>query len=110
MSEFPIVLVKNLPYSSSTDSLYELFARFGNVHQIRISDGLSQDAPQGTCIVIFTNLASAQKAVQGANGINFQGRYLVVLMYGVDTSKLDRQQYALRADRLEKLKQEHGIQ
>lgn len=109
MSDFPIVIVKNLPYSCSTDTLYQLFGEYGNVHQIRVSDGHSEDAPKGTCLVIFTNFISAQKAALAVNGLNFQGRYLVVLMYNVNISKIDRQQYTIRADRLEKLKQEHGI-
>lgn len=81
MSEYPIVLVKNFPYNSSTNLLYELFEKFGHVYQLRVSDGL---APQGTCYVVYSDLSSAKKAARELNGINFHSRYLVAHMYNVE--------------------------
>lgn len=79
--EFPIVLVKNLPFGASTSLLYDIFGRFGTIHQIRVSDGL---VPQGTCYVVYTNLESAHRAAKELNGVNFQLRYLVAHMFQVD--------------------------
>ncbi|GEQ68103.1 hypothetical protein JCM33374_g1770 [Metschnikowia sp. JCM 33374] len=78
MSDFPIVVVKNLPYDASTASLYELFSNFGKIHQLRISDG---SVPQGTCYVVFLSLDDANKAAKELNGVNFRARYLVAHMY-----------------------------
>lgn len=81
MVEFPIVLVKNLPYNASTSLLFDIFSKFGPVHQLRISDGL---VPQGTCYVVYTNMENAHRAAKELNGVNFQSRYLVAHMFQVD--------------------------
>lgn len=106
---YPFVLVKNLPYSTSTEALYELFTTFGKIHQIRIGDG-SENAPKGTCIVVYSTMDSAKKAALAANGVNFQGRYLVTQIYSPDTSKLDRHQQPTRVQNLHNLKLQNGIQ
>lgn len=98
MSDYPIVLVKNIPYDASTSLLYDIFGKFGHIHQLRISDGL---VPQGTCYVVYSNLNSAKRAARELNGVNFRSRYLVAHMYAVDPE-------ILRGELL-KLKEKYGI-
>lgn len=105
-SEFPIVIVKNLPYSSSTSSLYELFGNYGNIYQVRIAN---ENGQPGTCFIIYNNIESAVKASKGLNGVNFQGRYLVAHLYQVDKSKLSKEDFILRKEQLENLKKHYGI-
>lgn len=105
-NDFPIVLVKNLPYTVSTEALYELFGNFGNIHQIRIPDN---EQNKGTCFVIYNNLANANTASKSLNGINFQGRYLVSLLYSVDKSKLSKEDIIYRKEQLENLKIKYSI-
>lgn len=85
MPEFPIVVVKNLPYVASTAQLLDLFSQFGQVHQLRISDG---SVPNGTCYVVYTSLESARKAAKDLNGVNFNSRYLVAHMHAVSDETL----------------------
>lgn len=85
MSQFPIVVVKNLPYDASTALLYDLFSNFGRIHQLRISDG---SVPQGTCYVVFNVLDDAVKAARELNGVNFKSRYLVAHMLPVSDEQL----------------------
>ncbi|SGZ53396.1 CIC11C00000002504 [Sungouiella intermedia] len=99
MSEFPIVLVKNIPYDASTSLLYEVFGKFGHIHQLRISDGL---VPQGSCYVVYSELASAKRAARELNGVNFHSRYLVAHMFAVDPEILREELY--------RLKEQHGIE
>ena len=51
-NDFPIVLVKNLPYDVSTKSLYELAGKFGNIHQLRIPVDVQN---KGTCFIVYNN-------------------------------------------------------
>ncbi|CAI5758430.1 unnamed protein product [Candida verbasci] len=90
---FPIVQVKNLPFNSSSKSLYEFFGKFGNINQIRINEG--------SCFIIYTNFINAEKAAKVLNGVNFNGRYLITSLYQVDKSKLDDMK--LRKEQLESL-------
>ncbi|CUM55671.1 uncharacterized protein AC631_02861 [Debaryomyces fabryi] len=105
-NDFPIVLVKNLPYDVSTKSLYELAGKFGNIHQLRIP---VDEQNKGTCFIVYNNLSNAIKASKSLNGINFQGRYLVSMHYSVDKSKLSEEDFKYRKEQLEKLKLEHSI-
>lgn len=99
MSEFPIVLVKNIPYDASTSLLYDLFGKFGHIHQLRISDGL---VPQGSCYIVYSDLGAAKRAARELNGVNFHSRYLVAHMYAVDSEILREELY--------RLKDQHGIE
>lgn len=99
MSEFPIVLVKNIPYDASTSLLYEIFGKFGHIHQLRISDGL---VPQGTCYIVYSDLNAAKRAARELNGVNFHSRYLVAHMYGVDAD--------IVREELFRLKEQNGVE
>lgn len=102
--EFPIVLVKNLPYNTSNSSLYEFFGKYGYINQIRINS-----SQPGTCFIIYHNIKNAQRAAQDLNGVNFNGRYLVISMYQVDKSKINEEEMALRQEQLNLLKQQYSI-
>lgn len=85
MPDFPIVVVKNLPYNASTALLYDLFSNFGPIHQLRVSDG---SVPQGTCYVVYVSVDDAVKAARELNGVNFKTRYLVAHMHQVGEDQL----------------------
>jgi pre-mRNA branch site protein p14 len=113
MSEFPIVLVKNLPYTASSEALYGLFGKYGPINQVRVPEN-SGTGPTpgnlGTCFIIYNNVSSAKKAAAELNGVNFEGRYLVSTMYHVDRSKLQQEDLMMRKDQVEKLKRVYGVQ
>ncbi|ANZ73262.1 BA75_01492T0 [Komagataella pastoris] len=91
--DFPIVLVKNLPYTTTGDDLYEVFGKYGNIMQVRLGN---QADTKGSGLIVFKNLKSAQTCVDKANGYNFNGRYLVVLHYTVDLSKIQDEMLEVR--------------
>lgn len=105
-SDFPIVLVKNLPYDVSTGSLYELFSRFGDVYQLRIPDN-SQN--KGSCLAIYYDMNEASRAAKRLNGINYQGRYLISTLYSVVTSILG-DNLSTRWKRLQEVKEKYSIE
>ncbi|CDK28443.1 unnamed protein product [Kuraishia capsulata CBS 1993] len=79
--DFPIVMVKNLPYDATAEELYTLFGTFGNISQVRCGE---QPEVKGTAFVVYNNLKAAKLAVEKLSGYNFNGRYIVVLLYNVD--------------------------
>lgn len=109
-SEFPIVIVKNLPFNTPTDTLYELFGKYGNINQLRVPETSSQDRSNlGSCIIVYNNSSNAKRASSELNGINFGGRYLVSSLYSVDSSKLLEEDYIVRKTQLDELKKQYGI-
>ncbi|CUM66446.1 uncharacterized protein PRCAT00004110001 [Priceomyces carsonii] len=109
-SDFPIVLVRNLPFDITSDSLYELLGKYGSIHQVRVPDEKSDQGTPGTCFVIYRNVASAVSAAKGLNGINYQGRYLVASEYRIDRAKLSKEDFILRKEQIDKLKKEYEIE
>lgn len=106
-TDLPIVFVKNLPYDSSTDSLFELFSQHGEIYQIRIAE---DETCKGSCFVVYMNLKDALQASKLLNGINFNGRYLVASMYAFDKSKIREELLTLRKEQLELLKSQYQIE
>ncbi|KAG2736025.1 hypothetical protein G9P44_000115 [Scheffersomyces stipitis] len=110
--KFPIVQVKNLPYHTSTSTLYELFGQYGTISQLRVPDENFSDskANLGTCFIVYNNLSSAQLAASRLNGVNLEGRYLVATHYSVDSTKIDAEDMIVRKEELSRLKQVYGIE
>ncbi|VUG19008.1 DEBR0S4_08174g1_1 [Brettanomyces bruxellensis] len=77
-AELPIIQVKNLPYNVKASDLYDLFGRFGNVHQVRIG---TDNNTRGQAYIIYKNHKSSVLALKKLEGFNFNGRYLVVRQF-----------------------------
>lgn len=71
----PILYVRNLPYSASSDQLVALFEKFGPLRQIRM--GTARDT-KGTAYIIYSKPSDARSASQKMNGYGLEGRHLVV--------------------------------
>lgn len=78
----PIVYVKNLPRDVTSTALFGLFDLYGEIHQIRVNPSTS------SAFVIFKHMNLAKQAL-AMSGINFQGRYLVVILYQANVNKAD---------------------
>ncbi|GMF06157.1 unnamed protein product [Ambrosiozyma monospora] len=78
--EFPILQVKNLPYETDSDELYNLFGQQGNVLEIR----LGSDETKGQALVIYKNYKDCVDAVEKLKGVNLKGRYIVCSLYQID--------------------------
>ncbi|GIZ48361.1 Splicing factor 3B subunit 6-like protein [Cercospora beticola] len=100
------LFVKNLSYNVSTEELFDLFGKFGPIRQIR--QGIASNT-KGTAFVVYEDVLDAKSACDKLNGFNFQNRYLVVLYHQPEKMAKSQQDLAERQQRLEELKQQHGI-
>ncbi|ODQ77908.1 hypothetical protein BABINDRAFT_9882 [Babjeviella inositovora NRRL Y-12698] len=106
-SDYPIVMVKNLPYETTLSELYGMFGVYGAIIQVRKGNTPST---RGTCLVVYNSLKAAKAANDRLQGVNFKGRYVTTLMYGVDRTKLKAEELETRKDILGKLKDQYGIE
>lgn len=79
-SQFPIVQLKNLPFSHSSSELYDLMGQFGNIQEIRVGNNNDTET-RGQALVVFTTFKAASLAVEKLSGFNYYGRYLVVKLF-----------------------------
>lgn len=70
--------VGNLPYSANDESLKQLFAEFGEVTEAKVISDKFSGRSKGFGFVTMTDDASAQKAIEGVNGKDVDGRPVVV--------------------------------
>ncbi|RMZ77185.1 hypothetical protein DV738_g4469, partial [Chaetothyriales sp. CBS 135597] len=88
-----ILFVKNLAYNVDAASLFELFAKYGPVRQIRSG---TSPTTKGTAYVVYEDVVDAKQACDKLNGFNFMNRYLVA-------------ELEARKANLDAVKREHGI-
>jgi RNA recognition motif-containing protein len=67
--------VGNLPYSINDDTLRSLFESYGQVESARVISDRDTGASKGFGFVEMAN-ADAQKAIEGLNGRDYNGRAL----------------------------------
>lgn len=70
--------VGNLPWSVNNDSLKEMFSPFGEVTEAVVIMEQGTGRSKGFGFVTFANEADAQKAIQGLNEKENEGRKLIV--------------------------------
>jgi RNA recognition motif-containing protein len=75
----PELYVGNLPENATEQSIRKHLEKFGEVRDVRLISGRSGDEGQKTfAFVSMGTVESAQAAVNGTNGRDFNGRKLVV--------------------------------
>lgn len=102
-----ILFVKNLSYNIDTPALFDLFAKFGPIRQIRAG---TANATKGTAFVVYEDVVDAKQACDKLNGFNFMGRYLVVLYHQPEKMKGADQTIEERKEELERVKKENNIE
>ena len=70
--------VRNLPFSISTEDLYDIFGKYGPIRQIRL--GTTKET-RGTAYVVYEDIYDAKNACDHLSGFNVQNRYLIVLYF-----------------------------
>lgn len=70
--------VGNLSFKATQDEVREIFSQFGNVVDVALPMDRESGRPRGFAFVTMETGDEAQKAVDGLNGQNFQGRDLQV--------------------------------
>jgi pre-mRNA branch site protein p14 len=96
--------VRNLPYSITSEDMYDIFGKYGAIRQIRLGN---EKATKGTAFVVFEDVYDAKNAVDHLSGFNVAGRYLVVLYYS-KTKMQARSHAAKEKEELEKLKKQYA--
>lgn len=75
---FMNIYVGNLPYNSEEASLEELFSEYGQVDSVKIIVDRESGRSRGFGFVEMENDEEANEAIEAINGIDFEGRTLVV--------------------------------
>ncbi|MBJ6611575.1 MAG: RNA-binding protein [Candidatus Thiothrix moscowensis] len=70
--------VGNLPYSITQQTLQEKFAQFGQVNSVNVITDRDTGQNKGFAFVEMSSNSEAQKAIQGMNGVNIDGRDIKV--------------------------------
>lgn len=70
--------VGNLSYDTTERDLNEAFAEFGTVTETNLMMDRMTNRPRGFGFVTMSNADEAQKAIDGLNGRNLDGRDLTV--------------------------------
>lgn len=69
------LFVGNLPFSSTEDSIKELFSKYGEVVSVKIPTDRLSGRPKGFC---FVEMENADAAVTELNNYLFEGRNIKV--------------------------------
>ncbi|EDQ88758.1 uncharacterized protein MONBRDRAFT_37358 [Monosiga brevicollis MX1] len=95
-----ILYVRNLPFSVTTEELFELFGKYGPIRQMRTGN---KPETKGTAYVVYEDIFDAKNACENLSGFNVMGRYLTVVYHQVNKlyQKLDRKK---EQEELEKLR------
>lgn len=72
------IYVGNLAYSVSQEELQEAFSSYGRVNSVKIIIDRETGNPRGFAFVEMADNAEGQKAIEGLNGFQLQGRALSV--------------------------------
>jgi len=103
-----IVYVKNLPFKTSSQELYDLFGRYGAIRQIRVGN---KPETKGRAFVVYEDIHEAKQAVEHLSGFNVKERYITVTYHRHEKlnpagGKTDTQK---RKDQIEQLKARYGV-
>jgi pre-mRNA branch site protein p14 len=69
-----ILFVRNLPFKIKNTELYDIFGKYGGIHQIRLGNA---PGTRGTAYVVYDDVKSAKLAHDHLSGFSVAGRYLV---------------------------------
>jgi RNA recognition motif-containing protein len=72
------LFVGSLPFSVTEDTLGQLFAQYGQVQSAKIIKDKYSGQSRGFGFVEMSTDEEAQKAIQGLNNYNLEGRNIVV--------------------------------
>lgn len=72
------IYVSNLNFSTTSESLQELFAEYGDIDSAKIITDRETGRSRGFGFVEMPNDADGQKAIDELNGIDFEGKTIAV--------------------------------
>ncbi|HMM16648.1 MAG TPA: RNA-binding protein [Petrimonas sp.] len=83
------IYVSNLSYDTTTESLEELFAEYGEISSANIIKDRDSGRSRGFGFVEMPNDANAQKAIDELNNSDFEGKTITVNMARPKTERND---------------------
>ncbi|HWD17871.1 MAG TPA: RNA-binding protein [Verrucomicrobiae bacterium] len=72
------LFVGNLSFNATENDLQDAFSQFGAVSEVNIMMDRATNRPRGFAFVTMATPEDAEKAIQGMNGKDFDGRALTV--------------------------------
>jgi len=101
-----ILYVRNLPFKISDEEMYEIFAKYGAIRQVRMG---TDKNTKGTAFVVYEDIFDAKNALEKLTGFRVGGRYLVVLYYSASKIQ-ERIQVEKEKQEVEELKRKYKVQ
>lgn len=83
------IYVSNLSYDTTTESLQELFAEYGEISSANVIKDRDSGRSRGFGFVEMPNDANAQKAIDELNNSDFEGKTITVNMARPKTERND---------------------
>ncbi|KAI9466569.1 hypothetical protein BJY52DRAFT_829 [Lactarius psammicola] len=71
-----VLFVGNLPWSADENSLWDVFAEYGDVKSVRVPTDRESGKVKGFAYVEFSDIEASKKAFSGVQGMELQGRAL----------------------------------
>lgn len=71
-----VLFVGNLSWSADENSLWDVFAEYGDVKSVRVPTDRESGKVKGFAYVEFSDMEASKKAFAGAQGMELQGRAL----------------------------------
>jgi nucleolin len=71
-----VLFVGNLSWSADENSLWDVFAEYGDVKSVRVPTDRESGKVKGFAYVEFSDIEASKKAFSGAQGMELQGRNL----------------------------------
>lgn len=87
--------------------MFDLFARYGPIRQIRLGDTAQT---RGTAFVVYEDIQDARAACEKLSGFNFMERYLVTLYHQPDKAALRVNDLETRQAALDAAKTKYNIE
>lgn len=87
------IYISNISFSTSTESLRELFASYGEVTSANIITDRETGRSRGFGFVEMPNDAEAQKAIDELNETDFEGKTIIVNVARPKTERSDRGEF-----------------
>lgn len=72
------LFVGNITFSVSEQQLTDLFAQYGELVEVKMIFDRATGRPKGIAFVEFASEEDAKKAIEATNGMDFEGRSLMV--------------------------------
>lgn len=72
------LFVGNLPFSMTEEQITELFAQYGEIASVKLIIDKMTGRSRGFAFVTFASEEDAQKALEALNGMEVEGRPLIV--------------------------------